>query len=98
VKPDWFSAGTYTKEFKQGERTIQQWNVKGRNSNIYEAVKETGHPNRIYQEPLSDMTFDLNTYSEAFEENEFELPSSDQLGGGSCANKCPALTICSFVQ
>lgn len=44
------------------------------------------------------MTFDLNSYSEVFEEIEFELPNSEALGGGSCLNKCPALSICTFVQ
>ena len=60
VKPDWFKTGKFIKEFKKGEISINQWDVQGLASNIYEATNDNEHkPVRIYQEPISDMQFDL---------------------------------------
>lgn len=98
MKTDWFVKGKYLKEIKKGEISIYQWDVEGLQSNIYEAVSTNGIPVRIYQEPLSDMMFDTSSFSETFSDKVFDLPNNQELDGGSCESKCPALSICTFVQ
>ncbi len=80
-----------------GEVSVDQWDVKGLSSNIYQAVSEVGKPVGINQEKISDMRFDTSTYSETFDDNIFDLPTKDELNGGLCDAKCPALSICTFV-
>jgi hypothetical protein len=74
VSKDWFKNGKFISETKVRELSILQWDVKGLQSNLYEATKDVGIPVRINQVPISNMSFDISSYSEIFDNNVFDLP------------------------
>jgi hypothetical protein len=96
LKNDWFVNGEFVKEIKKGEDSLYEWNVKGLQNNFYEAYKSNSRPYRMYMEPQSDMTF-TGTYDTTFDEKVFDLPNDQELDGGSCKNKCPFLSFCTFI-
>jgi hypothetical protein len=64
VTQNWFKDGTFKGKEKDGEYTLNKWDVKGLQSNIYEATDDAdGRPARIYQVPVSDMKFDYKNQS-----------------------------------
>ena len=96
MKPDWFAKGKFIKKFKDGEDFYYQWNVKGLQNNFYESLVDSEKAHRIYSEPISDINFGSD-YTQNFPEKVFDLPNKQELNGGSCETKCPALSFCTFV-
>lgn len=96
VKPDWFSSGKYVgeKSMKSHSTKYKQWDVKGLQSNIYGEITETKTPYRIFQDPLSDMYFDVDSYKTTITDpSVFDLP--DDL---DCEQSCGFFSICKAVQ
>ena len=92
VKPDWFNQGEYKGKNQYLGVEVQEWDVKGMQSNVYAETTKDRIPKRIFQSPQSDMTFDHNTYSEQVDKSVFKLPQNN------CETLCPALSLCGIVR
>ena len=93
VFPTWAKDGKYQgqKTYKDGS-VVNEWDVKGLQSNTYAEILTSHVPKRVFQDPLSDMTFDQSTYSTRVDPAVFKLPT-DQ----GCELSCPSATVCSIV-
>ena len=93
VKRNWAENAT---AITSTEKNMNVFLVKGLQNNFYaeDAAKHT--PAKIYMEPISDMLFTANSYTEdpKFADADFALPT----GSGDCEKKCPYLSMCTLAS
>ena len=94
VKPTWTTTGLYrfTHTDAKGVK-FNEFDVKGNQSNFYDVTVTDNKPYRLFQDPLSDMLWDVNTYSTSpIPSTVFDLPSKD------CKKYCPFFSICTEIR
>lgn len=95
TKPDWFSSGVYNGEHDVGSVHGREFIVKGLQNNYYDEEAETCRPLRIFQDPLSDMVFDVDSYTEEnVNSSIFDLPTDS----GDCERSCGFLSVCTLLR
>lgn len=93
VTKDWMKTGTFEGQHTDKAGVVyNEWNVKGNQKNIWGATTDA-KPYRFYQEPLSDMYWNVGSYSTAaISPDTFKLPSKD------CNKYCPFFSICTEIR
>jgi len=93
VKPDWVVQASYVGEGTEDGIPRNLYNVKGLQNNYYDESKVGQTPLRIFQDPLSNMRFNHNTYSTKIDESVFDLPKDL-----NCEQSCGAISICAMLK
>lgn len=96
VTRDWNKIGEFlgTHTDKKGV-SFNEFFVKGNQKNIWSETSNDSHkPYRFYQEPLSDMYWNTDTYStNPIASSIFDLPKDK-----GCEKYCPFLSICTEIR
>ena len=75
VKPNWLETATFSKVVDGKTEKNNEWIIKGAQSNYYYETVSTGIPERFFQDPDDDMTWDATTYKETITDpSVFDLP------------------------
>ena len=93
TKPTWTATGEFVGSHTDSKGvSYNEWNIQGGMKNIWGATTDN-KAYRLYQEPLSDMLWDVTTYStDAIPSSVFDLPSKD------CKHYCPFFSICTEIR
>ena len=93
VTPDWFVNGQYkSTQVASDGVTTYTYDIKGGQSNLVTQDAE-GRTYEIFQQPQSDMNFDVSTYATKVPDGIFDLPTDYK-----CNRECSALSLCGIVR
>ena len=96
MSPHWIEQAEFVGDYKNSQTGYKgfEWNAKGLQDNLYYEIYDENHkliPYKIFQKPQSNMTFDINTYTEApINKSVFDLPTN----AGNCESTCGLSSVC----
>ena len=95
IKRNWIENATFIGTGELGSSKVNNYLIKGLQNNYYSETIDGQKPKKLYQEPISDMIFDPDSYTEnTVTEADFKLPDNF----GDCDRSCPLLSLCSLVS
>jgi len=91
--PTWMKDATYVGQTTLNETVVDEWTIKGLQTNYYYETPDSRIPVELYMAPNSKMDWDINTYSTSIDPNIFKLPSICK-----ATQLCPKLSVCGAVR